>query len=120
VNRLLLALAACTFLVNACSEVAFVDAITIVNDTIYAANVSVTDENRNGWLGLSKVGPESTHSAEEVIDQGAVWVFRFDFAGRYEEEVEVSRRDLRSNGWSVSVPESFEQHLRELDVPPTP
>ena len=119
-NRLLLALVACTFLVNACSEVAFVEAVTIVNDTIYAASVSVTDEDRNGWLVLSKVGPESTHSAEEVIDQGAVWVFRFDFAGRYQEEVEVSRRDLRSSGWTVSVPESFEQHLRELDVPPTP
>jgi hypothetical protein len=120
VSRLILAIGACCLLFNACSEGAHVDKVTIINDTIYSATVDVTDEGRDGWLNLSKVGPESTHTAEGVIDQGDVWIFRFDYAGKHQEELEVSRSDLRRNGWSVSVPESFEQRLRALDVPPPP
>jgi hypothetical protein len=117
---LLVVISTFSLLLSACSEEAFVDVVTIVNDTAYSATVDVTDEGRNGWLTLTKVGPRSTYSAEGVIDQGDVWIFRFDYAGKHQAELEVSRGDLRSNGWTVSVPESFEQSLRALDVPPPP
>jgi hypothetical protein len=120
VTRLLLALGTCSILVVGCSDVAFVDEVTIVNDTAYSANVDVTDGARDGWLGLATVGPESSHTVREVIDQGDIWIFRFDYVGMHAEELEVSRRDLERNEWRVSVPESFEDRLREMGVPPPP
>jgi hypothetical protein len=120
VTRLLLVLGICSILVAGCSQAAFVDEVTIVNDTAYSANVDVTDGARDGWLGLATVGPESSHTVREVIDQGDIWIFRFDYAGEHAEELEVSRRDLERNEWRVTVPESLEDRLREMGVPPPP
>jgi hypothetical protein len=116
---MLLALGTC-FLVVGCSDVSFVDEVTIVNNTAYSPNVDVTDGARDGWLGLATVGPESSSTVREVIDQGDVWIFRFDYVGMHAEELEVSRRDLERNEWRVSVPESFEDRLREMGIPPPP
>jgi hypothetical protein len=120
VRRLLLALGICSLLGAGCSGVAFVDEVTIVNDTAYSANVDVTGGTREGWLGLMTVGPDSTRTVEEVIDQGEVWIFRFDHVGKHQEELEVSRGELEQNAWTIEVPQSFEQRLRELGVPPPP
>ena len=120
VTRLLLALGTCTFLVVGCSDVAVVDEVTIVNDTAYSTKVDVTDGARDGWLGLATLGPGSSRTVREVIDQGDIWIFRFDYIGKHAEELEVSRRDLERNEWRVSVPESFEERLREMGVPPPP
>ena len=119
-RRLVVTLGIWSLVVAGCSEVAFVDEVTIVNDTVYWANVDVTDGTGGGWLGLTTVGAESTRTVEAVIDQGDVWVFRFDYVGMHREEVELSRRDLERSGWTASVPESFEERLRELGVPPPP
>jgi hypothetical protein len=120
VTRLLLALGTCSILTAACSGVAFVNEVTIVNDTAYSANVDVTDGERDGWLGLTTVGPESSRRVREVIDQGDIWIFRFDYVGMHAEELKVSRRDLERNEWRVSVPASFEDRLREMRLPPPP
>jgi hypothetical protein len=120
VKRFIAAVVASGFFGAACSVASFVDEVTIVNDTEYSANVDVTSETRNGWLGLATVQPESTTTVEAVIDQGEVWIFRFDYVGKYEEEVEVTRGELERNDWTVEVPESFEQGLRDLNVPPPP
>jgi hypothetical protein len=121
VKRFAVAVGACVFLVGpACSDVSFVDEVTIVNDTEYSANVDATGKARDGSLGLTVVRPQSTTTVEEVIDQGEVWIFRFDYLGKYEEEVEIARRELEQNDWTIEVPQSFEQRLRELDVPPPP
>jgi len=121
VNRSLAAAAIFVLLLGAaCSNVSFVDEVTIVNDTEYSANVDVTDSTREGWLALTTVGAQSTRTVEAVIDQGEVWIFRFDYVGKHQEEVEVSRRELEGNDWTVEIPESFEQRLRDLGVPPPP
>jgi len=121
VKRVLVAIGACIFLAgSACSDVAFIDEVTIVNDTEYSANVDVSDGTRDAWLGLTTVQPQSTTTIEDVIDQGEMWVVRFDYVGKYQEEVEISRRDLEQDDWTIEVPSSFEQRLRDLDVPPPP
>lgn len=113
--------AACIFVVGtACSNVSFIDAVRIVNDTEYSTNVGATGKARDGWLGLAVVGPQSSTTVEKVIDQGEVWIFRFDYVGKYEEEVEITRRELERNDWTVEVPESLGQRLRDLSVPPSP
>jgi hypothetical protein len=121
VKRFVAALGACALLGGAaCSEVSLDDKVTIVNDTEYSADVDVTSRDGGGWLGLTLVRPESSRTVGEVIDQGAVWVFRFDYIGKHQEEVEISRRELEQNDWTVEVPQSFEQRLRDLGVPPPP
>ncbi|MDQ3662677.1 MAG: hypothetical protein M3454_16805 [Actinomycetota bacterium] len=120
-KRFVVAVGACVLLGGpACSGVSFVDEVAIVNDTEYSANIDVTDETRDGWLLLTSVEPESTTTVEEVIDQGETWIFRFDYIGKYEEEVEISRRELERGDWTIEVPESFEQRLRDLDFSPPP
>jgi hypothetical protein len=108
------------FLASGCTGPDFVDQVTIVNDTAYSAKVDVTDRTRDGWLGLTAVEPHSTLTVEEVIDQGQVWIFRFDYVGQHHEEVEVSRAELERNDWTTEVPQSFEQRLREQGLPPPP
>jgi hypothetical protein len=98
----------------------FVDEVTIVDDTAYSVNVDVTDAERNGWLDLTTVGRESTRTVEEVIDQGEVWLFRFDYVDIHQEEVEVSRGELKQNDGTIEVTRGFQQRLRELAVPPPP
>jgi hypothetical protein len=120
-KRLVAAIGACALLGGAaCSAVSFVDEVTIVNDTEFSANVDVAGRDGGGWLGLTVVGPESSRTVGEVIDQGAVWIFRFDYVGKHHEEVEISRGELEQNDWTVEVPQSFEQRLRDLGVPPPP
>jgi hypothetical protein len=119
VKRVPAAIGACIFLFgSACSDVSFIDEVTIVNDTEYPAHVDVGDGTRDAWMGLTSVDPQSRMTVEDVIDQGEMWVFRFDYVGKYQEEVEVSRRELEQNGWTIDVPSSFEQRLRDLDVLP--
>jgi alpha-galactosidase len=120
VKRWFAAVVAYAWIIGACSEVSFVDELTIVNHTEYSASVDVTDRTRKGWLSLTSVEEQSTKTVEDVIDQGEVWIFHFDYVGRHQEEVEVSRRELERNDWTVEIPESFEERLRELGVPPPP
>jgi hypothetical protein len=119
-KRFLGALGACVFIVSACSDVSFVDSITIVNDTVYPAEAEVTGEDRNGWLRLTLAQQGAETTVEEVIDQGETWIFRFDYIGKHEEEVEISRQELEQDDWTIEVPSSFEQSLRDLGVPPPP
>ncbi|MDQ3985511.1 MAG: hypothetical protein M3280_03330 [Actinomycetota bacterium] len=118
-GRISACVAACVFLAAACSDVSFVDEVTIVNDTEYPADVEVTGRARDRWLGLTVVTQRSTATVDGVIDQGEMWIFRFHYTGRYE-ELEISRNELERNDWTIEVPQSFEQRLRDLGVPPPP
>ncbi|MGH2734446.1 MAG: hypothetical protein ACRDKZ_02610 [Actinomycetota bacterium] len=108
------------FAASSCSDVEFIEQLTIVNETDYPANVAVADGRRNGWLILTTSNKQSTTTVEQVIDQGEVWTFRWDYAGRHEEEVEVNRDDLERSDWRVEVPQSFHDALQELGIPPPP
>jgi hypothetical protein len=119
-KRVLVAAVIGALLIAGCSSEAFVDEVKIVNETDYSANVDVTDTTRDGWLSLTVVEPHSTRTVKEVIDQGEVWVFRLEYLGKHHEEVEVSRVELERNEWTIEVPQSFEQRLRELEIPPPP
>jgi hypothetical protein len=119
-RRLVAGVSMIILVLGACSSVSFVDELSIINDTEYSANVEVTDGDRDGWLRLESLEPNSTTVIEDVIDQGEVWIFRFDYLGRHQVEIEVPARELAQNDWSIEVPESFEQDLRDMGVPPPP
>ena len=120
VNRLAMAVGMSILVLASCSSVSFVDDVTVVNDTDYPAHVDVSGRDRSGWLGLTVVAPETSTTVGQVLDQGDVWIFRFRYVGEYAEEMEVSRAQLVRNEWTVEVPQSFEQRLRDLGVPPPP
>lgn len=119
-KRFLGAVGALVVVVGACSDVSLVDSITIANDMVYPAEAEVTGEERNGWLRLTLAQQGAETTVEEVIDQGETWIFRFDYIGKHEEEVEISRQELEQNDWTIEVPPSFEQRLRALGIPPPP
>ncbi len=119
-RRLVAGVSTSILVLGACSRVSFVDELSMVNGTEYSANVEVTDEERDGWLALNHSEPQSTTVVEDVIDQGEVWIFRFDYLGMNRVEVEVSSRELAQSDWSIEVPQSFEQGLRDMGVPPPP
>jgi hypothetical protein len=104
----------------ACSNVSFIERISIVNGTDYSADVDVSDGRGNGWLGLAVAEPHSTTRIGEVIDQGPIWVFRFDYVGKYHQELKISRKQLRMQHWSVRIPITYGRHLNDLGFAPTP
>ena len=107
-------------LLGACSNASFVDEITFLNETEYPAHVEVSERSRQGWLDLTIVQRDQETIVQEVIDQGEVWVFRFDYAGKHEEELEISRAELARADWTVEVPQSFGDALEQLGVEPPP
>lgn len=104
----------------ACSQPRFVERLTVVNGTDYPATVGVSDGQRSGWLGLTVVGAHEKRSVQEVLDQGDVWIFRFDYAGEHVEEVTMTRRELQATNWAAEVPDSFGERLKDMGVPPPP
>jgi hypothetical protein len=119
-RRLVAGVSTTILVLGACSSVSFVDELSIINNTEYSANVEVTDGDREGWLRLNSLEPNSTTVIEDVIDQGEIWIFRFDYLGRYQVEMEVPSSELAQNDWSIEVPQSFEQDLRDMGLPPPP
>ena len=116
-RRLLVVLA---LMVAACSDSAFVETITIVNETGYPAHVEVSDASREEWLGLTVGKQDSETAVEQVIDQGELWVFRFDYAGKHREEIEIPRAELKESNWRVIVPASFGEALGRKGIQPPP
>ncbi len=99
---------------------AFIDRVAIVNPSEYDLDVDVSGGHRDGWMSVTTAHKGSTTQVEEVIDQGAVWVFRFKAAGYEGGELRTEREDLRRAGWSIEVPASVIDHLRQQGAPTTP
>lgn len=96
-----------------------VDRITIVNPTGYDLDVDVAGPERGGWLPAAIVEAHSEDVAEEVIDQGEVWVFRFSHWGDPVGELSLTRAELEGASWRVEVPAEVEERLQQLARPPS-
>jgi hypothetical protein len=94
-----------------------VERITIANPTGYDLDVEVTDRDRAEWLPVAIVEAESEDVAQEVIDQGEEWIFRFRHFGDPVGELSFTRTDLERNGWRVEVPAEVEERLQQLGRP---
>lgn len=96
-----------------------VDRITIVNSTGYDLDVDVAGPEQASWLPVAIADAGSEELAEEVIDQGEVWVFRFVHWGDPVGELSLTRARLAEEGWRVEVPEEIEERLQQLGRPPS-
>jgi hypothetical protein len=114
------ALAAMAVLLAACSAPPpTVDRITIVNPTDYAIDVHVSGRDQDLWLPVGIVDAHTEDVAEQVIDQGDRWTFRFLYSGDPLEEVSLTRPELERSGWRVVIPHELGELLRELGEPPS-
>jgi hypothetical protein len=94
---------------------ATIDEITVQNPHPWIAAVSVSDDGRDGWLGLGSVPRQAEYSFHEVIDQGDTWVISFAYAG-IRVEMAIPRDDLQREGWVVTVPDDLATQLRAAGV----
>jgi hypothetical protein len=94
--------------------------ITFENPTDYALDIEVTAGPGRGWTSAGSVRQKSTADVHEVLDQGDVWVFRFDSQGETGGELRLSRSELEVSDWRVAVPPEVGDRLAEAGAPPTP
>jgi hypothetical protein len=91
--------------------------LTVHNPTPYIVNVEVTGGERNGWLDVGSFPREGLRTVEELADQGRQWVFRFSYAGVDAGELVVSRDELATDGWRITVPADVGERLRDAGLP---
>ncbi len=95
---------------------AFVERVRVHNPHPWNAEVEVSDRHRSGWLPLGTVARGKTGTFEGVIDQGDTWVVRFTYGGHDGAELVAERTELERANWTITVPDSFAQHMKEAGV----
>jgi hypothetical protein len=114
------AVAVVTYLVGLSGGPSTVARITFVNPTAYSLDVEVSPGTGSSWSSAGFVPKESTAVVEEIPDQGAVWVFRFDAQGHSGGEIHMIRAELQRNGWRIDIPAEIGRRLADAGAPPTP
>ena len=123
VALLVLAIAAAvglTSLVGLSSGPGTVSRITFENPTVYALDIEVSPGTGTGWTSAGSVRQKSTAEVHEVLDQGDVWLFRFDSQGATGGDLRLTRAELEAAGWTVAIPPEVGTRLAEAGAPPTP
>ena len=116
----LVAAVALTALVGLSSGPSTIPRITFENPTVYALDIEVSPGTGTGWTSAGSVRQGSTADVAEVIDQGEVWLFRFDSQGSTGGEVLRTRAELEASDWTVVIPPEVGARLAQAGAPPTP
>jgi hypothetical protein len=98
----------------------FIPRVTVVNSSELDIVVDIAPARGEGSMWLTLVESDGTKATKDVIDQGSSWVFAFRSQGIDGGELVISRRDLESAGWRVTVPEEVVARLRERGATPGP
>jgi hypothetical protein len=115
----LVGLAALVALVTGMRGPAFVDAVTVVNDSPYDVHVEVRAPG-GPVLGLGTVPRERSIRFTSVLDQGDAWTFAFVAGGHDGGSVDVPRSSLEGDGWTVGVPATTATRLEGAGLPESP
>ena len=113
---LALSVLACAFL-NGCGERAFVEHVTIRNESAFPARVELREENDGSRLTLATIGAGDERAVEQIIDRD-VWIFMFSYGQTEAAELRIPRADLEGQEWTIEVPEEFETTLRDAGLEP--
>lgn len=116
----LAAAVALAYLVELSGGPATVPRLTFENPTVYALDIEVSSGPGEGWTSAGSIRQQSTADVREVIDQGDVWLFRFDSQGESGGELRLTRSDLEAAGWRVAIPAEVGTRLADAGAPPTP
>jgi hypothetical protein len=98
----------------------FVAGVTVDNPSPYAIDLQVTDSSRDGWMLLGVAAPQSTLTVNQVVDQGATWVFRVQSQGIDAGEFALSRADLAASGWRITIPTAVIGRLQAQNISVSP
>jgi hypothetical protein len=109
-----------TLLVGQSAGPSTVPSITFENPTAYALDIEVSPGSGRAWTSAGSVRQKSTTEVHEVIDQGDVWLFRFDSQGETGGELQLTRAELEASGWTVAIPVEGGTRLADAGAPPTP
>jgi hypothetical protein len=112
--------AALAFLVGPSAGPATVPRLTFENNTAYTLDIEVSPGTSTGWTSAGSVRQHTTADVNEVIDQGDVWLFRFDSQGEEGGQLRLSRSELQASGWRIVVPDDVGTRLAAAGAPPTP
>jgi hypothetical protein len=96
---------------------ATVDHVTIKNGSEFDLNIDATSASHDGWTPVGIALAHADTDMRDVIDHGDVWVFRFTGQGHDAGELRITRADLAASNWSLTVPASVAQQLRDAGVP---
>jgi hypothetical protein len=96
---------------------ATVDHVTIKNGTEFDLNIDATSASHDGWTPVGIALAHADTDMRDIIDHGDVWVFRFTGQGHDAGELRITRADLAASNWSLTVPASVAQQLRDAGVP---
>jgi hypothetical protein len=115
----LLALVALVALAAAMRPPAFVDEVTVTNESPFDVRVEV---RRPGGplLGLGTVPRDREIRFTSVLDQGDTWSFAFSSGGEDGGTIEVPRSSLERDGWRLTIPATTTSRLERGGVPPSP
>ena len=94
--------------------------LSLVNDTEFEVSIDVRSAGAGGWTLLVTLEPDGKATVDEVADQGATWEFRFSSADVSAGTSQMTRDELRADGWVVEVPEQAADRLKARDVPAAP
>jgi hypothetical protein len=98
----------------------FVPQVTVLNESELDIVVDVAPADGGSSLFLTIAGTGQAKTTIDVLDQGHDWVFRFRSQGLDGGELRISRSDLESASWRVTVPAAVIAHLREQGAAPNP
>ncbi len=98
----------------------FVERITFENQTDFDLLIDVTDSRRSGWVHVANARHGQATTAQEVLDQGNVWIFRFASQGEAGGELRLPRSQLERDDWNVIIPSRIGDELRARGAPPSP
>jgi len=94
--------------------------ITFRNNTPYDLLVTASGADRDGVTSLGTAIAHRSTEIDDVIDQGDVWIFRFEGQARDAGEVRVDRRVLAGGGWSFTIPAAVGERLAAAGAQPSP
>lgn len=91
--------------------------ITFENPTKYALYIEVSPGTGTGWTDSGFVPRGATADVREVIDQGDIWLFRFESQGESGGELQLTRAELQRARWRVAIPPEVGTRLEEAGAP---
>jgi hypothetical protein len=86
--------------------------LRIDNPSKFDLSIAVTSGDHDGWMSVGSARRNATTGFDDVLDQGDVWIFRFSAQARSAAEVRVTRGEMASAGWQLSIPPQVSDDLR--------
>ena len=114
-----LALLVLVALVGAMRPPAFVDQVTVVNESPFDVHVEVRGPG-GPVLGLGTIPRDREVRFASVLDQGSTWSFAFSSGGEDGGTVEVPRSSLERDGWRLTIPATTTSRLERAGLVEAP